>query len=44
MPACGFDEAHVDCFLAKFVRAGKAVALAERVDDAGRWEIVRVIK
>ena len=44
MPACGFDEAHVDCFLAKFVRAGKAVALAERIDDSGRWEIVRVIK
>lgn len=43
-PACGFDGAHVDCFLAKFVRSGKAVALAERVDDAGRWEVVRVIK
>lgn len=46
MPACAFDEAHIDSFLAKFVRAGKAVALAERVDDSdsGRWEIVRVIK
>lgn len=43
-PACGFDEAHIDCFLAKFVRAGKAVALAERVDDVSRWEIVRVIQ
>ena len=44
MPACGFDEEHIDCFLAKFVRAGKAVALAERVGDSGRWEVVRVIK
>lgn len=44
MPACGFDEAHIDSFLAKFIRAGKSVALAERVDDAGRWEVVRVIK
>ena len=44
MPACGFDEAHTDCFLAKFVRAGKSVAFADRVDDSGRWEIVRVIK
>ena len=44
MPVCGFDEAHIDCFLAKFVRAGKAVALAERVGDSGRWKVVRVIK
>ena len=44
MPACGFEEAHIDCFLAKFVRAGKAVAFANRVGDSGRWEVVRVIK
>ena len=44
MPACGFEEAHVDCFLAKFVRAGKSIALADRVGDSGKWKVVRVIK
>lgn len=37
-PMCGFNRLGVDTVLAKFVRAGKSVALAERFDN----EVFRV--
>lgn len=42
-PMCGFPFNAIDTYLAKFVRAGKSVAIAELVGDGGRREVTRVI-
>ena len=42
VPMCGFPADTIDTMLAKMVRVGKSVALAERFED-GRFEVVRVI-
>lgn len=39
-PTCGFHRSGVDTALAKFVRTGKSVALAERCDD-GVFRVTR---
>lgn len=42
-PMCGFPFHAIDSYLAKLVRAGKSVAIAELVGDGGRREVTRVI-
>ena len=42
VPMCGFPRHSVDAYVAKMVRAGRSVALAERGDD-GKWYITRLI-
>lgn len=41
-PMCGFNRLGVDTALAKFVRTGKSVALAERCAD-GVFRVTRVV-
>lgn len=41
-PMCGFHRSGVDTALAKFVRTGKSVALAERCADGVFW-VTRVV-
>ena len=41
-PACGFNRLGVDTALAKFVRTGKSVALAERCADVV-FRVTRVV-
>ena len=43
VPAVNFEESRIDTHLAKLVRAGKSVAIAELVGDGGRREVTRVI-
>ena len=41
-PMCGFNRLRVDTILAKFVRAGKSIAIAERCDDEV-FKVTRVV-
>ena len=46
-PMCGFPYYSVNTYLAKFIRCGKSVALAEMVEPTGngvgRYEVVRIV-
>ena len=46
-PMCGFPHHSINTYLAKFIRCGKSVALAERVEPTrngiGRYEVVRIV-
>ena len=46
-PMCGFPCHSIDTYLAKFIRRGKSVALAEMVEPirngVGRYEVVRMV-
>lgn len=42
-PMCGFPCHAIDTYLAKLVRAGKSVAIAELAGDGGRREVTRII-
>ena len=46
-PMCGFPAHSICSYLAKFIRCGKSVALAEMVESTrngvGRYEVVRIV-